>query len=107
MVGKRTRPAIETIINNYVKPGTIIKTDEHKAYYWLGKTTNSKTHQPCCPALYIHKKCNHSMGFKAYDGTHTNEIEGQNNLIKHPCKSMSGLPKSKLPQFLDQLMFEG
>ena len=47
------------------------------------------------------------MGFKACDGTHTNEIEGENNLIKHPCKSMSGLPKSKLPQFLDQLMFEG
>lgn len=28
-------------------------------------------------------------------------------MIKHPCKAMSGLPKRILPQFLDQLMFEG
>ena len=107
LLGKRTRPAIETIVNEYVRVGTTIKTDEHKAYYWLGKTTSNKTFEPCRPALYIHKKCNHSVGFKAYDGTHTNEIEGQNNLIKHPYKAMSGLPKHILPQFLDQLMFEG
>ena len=107
LIGKRTRPAIESIIHEYVKVGTTIKTDEHKAYYWLGKTTSARTFQPCRPALHIHKKYNHSVGFKAYDGTHTNEIEGQNNLIKHPYKAMSGLPKSKLPQFLDQLMFEG
>ena len=107
LVGKRTRPALESMINNHVEVGTTIKTDEHKSYYWLGKTTSARTYQPCRPALYIHKKCNHSVGFKAYDGTHTNEIEGQNNLIKHPYKAMTGLPKSKLPQFLDQLMFEG
>ena len=71
--------------------------DEHKAYYWLGKTKNSKMYQPYCPALCIHKKCNHSVGFKACDGTHANKIEGQHNLIKHSCKSMSELPKSKLP----------
>jgi len=107
LIGKRTRPAIKAIVHEYVKVGTTIKTDEHKVYYWLGKTTSKKTFQPCRPALYLHKKCNHSIGFKAYDRTHTNEIEGQNNLIKHPYKAMSGLPKSKLPQFLDQLMFEG
>ena len=39
LVRKRTRPALETIINQIVKPGTHIKSDEHKACYWLGKTT--------------------------------------------------------------------
>ena len=39
LLGKRTRPAIERIINEYVRVGTTIKTDEHKAYYWLGKIT--------------------------------------------------------------------
>ena len=52
---KRTRPAIETIVNECVRVGTTIKTDEHKAYYWLGKTTSKRTFQPCRPALYIHK----------------------------------------------------
>ena len=28
-------------------------------------------------------------------------------MIKHLYKAMSGLPKHLLPQFLDQLMFEG
>ena len=42
LVRKRTRPALETIINQIVKPGTHIKSDEHKAYYWLGKTTKKK-----------------------------------------------------------------
>ena len=107
LVGKRTRPAIETTINNYIKPRTIIKMGKHKAYYWLDKITNSKTYQPYCPALHIHNKCNHSMGFKACNSTDTNEIEGQCNLIKYLCKSMSGLPKSKSQQFLDQLTFEG
>ena len=73
-----------------MKVSTTIKTDEHKSYYWLGKTTSSRTNQPCCPALYIYKKCNHSIGFKAYDGTCANEMEGQNNLIEYPYKAMSG-----------------
>ena len=94
-------------MNEHVRVGTTIKTDEHKAHCWLGKTTSKRTFQPCRPALYIHKKCNHSVGFKAHDGTHTHEIEGKNNMIKHPYKAMSGLPKHVLPQFLDQLMFEG
>ena len=47
------------------------------------------------------------MRFKAYDSTHTNEIKRQNNIIKHPCKAISGLPKHLLLQFLDQLIIEG
>ena len=42
LVRKRTRPALETIINQIVKPGTHVKSDEHKAYYWLGKTTKKE-----------------------------------------------------------------
>lgn len=42
LLGKRTRPAIETVVNEHVKVGATIKTDEHKAYYWLGETTSKK-----------------------------------------------------------------
>ena len=34
-----------------VKPGTDIRTDEHKSYFWLGKTNNAITYQPNRPAL--------------------------------------------------------
>ena len=83
-------------MNEYVRVGTIVKTDKYKAYYQLGKITSKKTFQPCCPTLYIHKKCNHSMGFKAYDGMYIKKIEAQNNMIKNPYKAISGLPKNVL-----------
>ena len=76
LIDKRTRLSIKAIIHECVKVGTTIKTDEHIAYYWLRKTTSTKTFQPCRPALHAHKKHNHSIGFKAYDKTRANEIEG-------------------------------
>ena len=57
--------------------------------------------------MSIQKKCNHSASFKAHDRMHPNKIKGQSNLTKRPCKAMHSLPKSKSPQFFDQLMFKG
>ena len=107
LVRKRTRPALETIIHECVKPGTHIKTDEHKSYFWLGKTTNARTYQPSRPALHTHSTVCHKKTFKAADGTCTNKVEGQNSVIKGPCKAMKGLPKNLTPMYLDQIMFEG
>ena len=106
LVRKRTRPALETIINECVLPGTLIESDEHKSYFWLGKTTNNRTYRPCRPALYTHSTVCHKDGFKAADGTHTNKVEGCNSLLKGPYKSMKGLPKHLIPSYLDQIMFE-
>ena len=107
LIRKKTRPALETIINECIKPGTHISTDEHKSYHWLGKTTNNRTYQPSRPALYTHSTVCHKREFKAADGTHTNVVEGQNSLIKGPYKAMKGLPRYLIPMYLDQLMFEG
>ena len=41
LLGKRIHPAIEKIINEYIRVEITIKTGEHKAYYWLDKTTSN------------------------------------------------------------------
>ena len=93
MVRKRTRATLETIIHHAVHPGTHIKTDEHKSYYWLGRTTPNCGFHPCRPPLYIHTTVNHSKSFKnPEDGTHTNNMEGVNGNMKAPYKSYHGLP---------------
>ena len=33
------RPELETIIHDFILPGTKILSDEQKLYYWLGKIT--------------------------------------------------------------------
>ena len=51
---------------------------------------------------------NHSKTFKDKEtGTHTNKVEGVNSDLKGPYKRMRGLPKKIIPQYLDQMMFEG
>ena len=42
LVRKRTRPSLDTITHDCVKPGTHTKTNEHKSYFRLGKTTNAR-----------------------------------------------------------------
>ena len=107
LVRKTTRPALETITHECAKPGTHIKTDERKSYFWLGKTTNARTFQPSGPALHTHSTVCHKKSFKAADSTCTNKVEGQNSVIKGPHKAMKGLPKNLMPMCLDQIMFEG
>ena len=94
LVRRRTRAVLEHIIYNTVKPGTLIKTDEHKGYYWLGRPTNAhdKLKQFYRPAIFQHRTVNHSKSFKADDGTHTNLVEGTNANLKSFYKSQHGLP---------------
>ena len=93
LVRKKTRPALETIMYESKKPGTHAKIDDHTSYFWLGKTTNARTHQPSRPALYAHSTVCHKKTFKAADGTCTNKVEGKNSVMKGPCEAMKGLPK--------------
>ncbi len=66
VVAKRDKATLIPILKKRVAPGSIIHSD-FRAY-------------DCIPELegynFEHKKVNHSKGFKASDGTHTNTIEG-------------------------------
>ena len=68
LVRKRTRAALETIINQIAKPGMHVKSDEHKAHYWLGKTTKKRTYQLCRPVLHKHTTVCHKRSLKQQTG---------------------------------------
>jgi len=108
LVCKWTRLALETIIFNCIRPGSHIESGEHKSYYWLGRTTTATKYDRIQTALYTHSTVNHSKTFKDKEtGTHTNKVEGQNSALKGPYKRMKGMPKKMIPEYLDQIMFEG
>jgi hypothetical protein len=70
-VENRDEATIQSILNTFVKPGSIVLTDCWKAY------------KPACEALGLeHKTVNHSQYYvNPEDGTHTNTIEGNNNAL--------------------------
>jgi hypothetical protein len=67
LVADRTAETLISIIRNTILPGTTILSDCWASYNSI-KNQDEKE--------YIHKTVNHSIGFKAPDGTCTNMIEG-------------------------------
>ena len=82
-------------IQQYVKPGTLIYTDEYNIYFRL-KTWG-----------YSHKTVNHSQGEYARDEdgdgfheVHTNTIEGVWSLLRSWLRPHRGISQEKLPLYL-------
>lgn len=77
IIQDRSAETIKRIIYDYVRPGTIIRTDFWKGYNWISQDEN-----------YIHQKVNHSKHFKDPDtDVHTNTIEGTWSAIKKSIPS--------------------
>lgn len=67
-VESRTTAVMTRIITRFVKPGSIIYTDEWRAYLAI----------PELPGYsYTHRTVNHSQHFITPEGVHTNHIEGK------------------------------
>ncbi len=54
---------------------------------------------------YIHKTVNHSVEFKAQDGTCTNEIEGIWGLTKNKIKKMKGIRHERIEDLLHEFSY--
>jgi transposase-like protein len=65
-VEDRTRDTLEPIIQKHVASGSTIHSDKWPSYNHLDEMRGLN---------YVHNVVNHSEGFKAEDGTHTNTIE--------------------------------
>ena len=76
-VEKRNAAALTLIIKHFIKPGTTIHSDMWAAYRKLAD------------AGFVHATVNHSVEFKAPDGTHTNTIESIWRHMK-ACRSTHG-----------------
>ena len=88
LVRKWTRMTLETIIHECIKPDTHVKTDGHKSYFWLSKTTNSRTHQPSRPSLHTHPTVFHK---KKHSRMRTSLM-----LTKLSVKTLSSKARAKL-----------
>ena len=91
-----TRAAtIIPIINNVIRPGSIIHTDEAKVYKQLG--TDSK---------YQHLSVIHKYEFVNYEtGTHTQHVESLNNRLKKVLKEMHGCLKQERENFMVEFLW--
>ena len=83
------------IIQAHVKPGTIIASDEWRAYSNVGQLPN----------VAAHRTVNHSLNFVGPTGTHTQNIESYWNRAKIKFKNMRGVSEEQLPSYLDEFMW--
>ena len=83
------------IINSHVAPGTIIHSDEWRAY----------NHVSTLPNVCSHATVNHSVTFVAPNGTHTQHIESYWNWAKVKLKRMKGCQTEQIPSYLDEFMW--
>ena len=76
-VENRTAQTLMPLIYKYIKPGSIIHSDCWRAYNGIEGEVPPEFESVCpIDPEYTHKTVNHSIGYKADNGTHTNTIEG-------------------------------
>ena len=90
---KRDKSTLLPLIENCVQKGCENHSDGWKEYGCLKKEG------------YKHSIVNHSIEFKAEDGTCTNNIEGMWSLVKLKIKSMKGVLHDKISAILDEFTY--
>ena len=83
------------IIQAHVQPGTIIVSDEWRAYSNVGQLLN----------VAAHRTVNHSLNFVGPTRTYTQNIESYWNRTKIKFKNMRGVSEDQLPSYLDEFMW--
>ncbi|CAB9523254.1 Inherit from opiNOG: protein Hydra magnipapillata [Seminavis robusta] len=94
-VPRRTANVLIPLITAFVRPGSVIHTDQWKAYNRLGYFADYN---------YTHKTLCHKKEFVAKDGTHTQTIEGSWSFMKKkmPVQKRSG---HNLQEYLWEVMW--
>ncbi len=84
------------IIQQHVHPGTIIHSDEWRAYRRV----------TALPSVASHSTVNHSVSFlDPVTGTHTQHIESYWNRVKLKLKRMKGCHSHQIPLYIDEFMW--
>ena len=96
MVPRRDANTLLPIIQAHVLPGTIIYSDEWRAYSQVQSLLNVSTH----------RTVNHSLHFvDPVTGVHTQNIESYWNRVKSRIKHMKGLHHHQMASYLDEFMW--
>lgn len=94
-VDKRDTRTLLPIIRKYILPGSIIHSDQWRAYQALRNDRN-----------YIHETVNHPQNFvDPSSGVHTQHIENTWMRAKRKQKIQCGIHRSLLPNYLQEYMW--
>ena len=95
IVERRNAETLLPIIEKVVKPGSIIYSDEWRAYGRISENPD-----------YEHQTVNHTLHFvDPKTGVHTQNVESYWNKQKNKIKRMCGCRRSQLKSYLDQYMW--
>jgi len=96
IVPQRNAATLLPIIQQHVRPGTIVHSDQWAAY-------NNVQH---LPSVAQHSTVNHSITFvDPTTGTHTQNVESYWNRVKTKFKRMKGVHEGMLSSYLDEFMW--
>ena len=96
VVPQRNAATLLPIIQSHIQPGTIIHSDQWRAYNQVN----------ALPNVASHSTVNHSIEFvDPVTGTHTQNVESYWNRVKIRFKKMKGCHESQLPSYLDEFMW--
>ena len=95
-VPDRSAATLQSIIQQYVAPGTIVWSDEWAAYDSVSSLPN----------VAQHDTVNHSIEFvNPTTGVHTQNVESYWNRQKTKLKRMKGVVFSEITGYLDEFMW--
>ena len=95
-LGRRNAATLLPIIQQHVRPGTVVYCDEWAAYHQVQQL----------PPVTHHSTVNHSLTFiDPITGTHTQNIESYWNSVKTKFKRMKGVHEEMLSSYLDEFMW--
>ena len=96
VVQSRDAATLLPIIQAHVAPGTVVHTDQWRAYYQVSNL----------PPVTSHHTVNHSVNFvDPVTGVHTQHVESYWNRVKLKWKSMKGCHAHQVPSYLDEFMW--
>ena len=96
MVPCRNAATLLPIIQQHVRPGTVVWSDEWAAYRRVQQL----------PAVSQHGTVNHSIEFvNPSTGVHTQNIESYWNRVKTKFKRMKGVQCTMMSSYLDEFMW--
>ena len=96
VVARRDAATLLPIIQTHVAPGSVVHTDEWRAYSGVGNI----------PSVSSHGTVNHSINFvDPVTGVHTQHVESYWNRIKTKLKRMKGCHADHVTGYLDEFMW--
>ena len=97
-VNNRDQATLLPIIEEIVLPGSIIHSDQWRAYNGIMQLPD--------PKPYRHLTVNHAANFvDPFTGVHTNHVEAMWSRAKRRFKIMNGTSEQLVPSYLDEFMW--